>query len=111
MISLVRVGSIKRVINFSTFEYHLSNKCLVRDFELLRSCIRVLANPYFLTLLEGFPGGSNVKESACDAGDPGSITGLGRSPGEGNVYPFQYSCLDRGAWWATAHRVLRAGHK
>ena len=83
----------------------------MRAFELLRSYIRVLANPYLLTLLEGFPGGSNVKESACDAGDPGSITGLGRSPGEGNVYPLQYSCLDRGAWWATAHGVLRAGHK
>ena len=49
-------------------------------------------------------GGSNSKESVCIAGDPGSILGLGRSPGEGNVYPFQYSCLensmDRGAWWA-----------
>ena len=56
-------------------------------FELLRSYIRLLANPYFLTLLEGFPGGSGVKESACDAGHPGSIPGLGRSHGEGNVYP------------------------
>ena len=50
----------------------------------------------------GFPGGSNGKESACNAGDPGSIPGSGRSPGEGNGNPFQYSCLessmDRGAW-------------
>ena len=51
--------------------------------------------------------GSACKESACDAGDPGSIPGLGRSPGEGNGNPPQYSCLessmDRGAWRATVH--------
>ena len=49
-----------------------------------------------------FPGGSNSKDSACNAGDPGSIPGLRRSLGEGNDYPLQYSCLensmDRGAW-------------
>ena len=49
-----------------------------------------------------FPGGSDDKKSAYNAGDPGSIPGLGRSPGEGNGYPLQYSCLenpmDRGAW-------------
>ena len=44
--------------------------------------------------LWGFPGYSGGKESACSAGDPGSIPGLGRSPGEGNGYPLQYSCLD-----------------
>ena len=42
----------------------------------------------------GFPGGSDGKESACSAGDPGSIPGSGRSPGEGNVNPLQYPCLD-----------------
>jgi len=42
----------------------------------------------------GFPGGSNHKESACNAGDPGLIPGLGRSPGEGNGNPLQYSCLE-----------------
>ena len=41
----------------------------------------------------GFPGGSEVKASACNVGDPGSIPGSGRSPGEGNGYPLQYSCL------------------
>ena len=50
----------------------------------------------------GFPGASDGKESACNAGDLGSIPGLGRYPGEGNGYPLQYSCLenplDRGAW-------------
>ena len=55
----------------------------------------------------GFPGGSDHKESACNVGDPGSILGSGRSAGEGNGNPLQYSCLenpmDRGAWWATVH--------
>ena len=57
----------------------------------------------------GFPGNSVVKKSACSAGDAGSIPGSGRSPGEGNGNPLQYSCLenpmDRGAWWATVHGV------
>ena len=42
----------------------------------------------------GFTGGLDGKESACDAGDQGSVSGWGRSPGEGNGYPLQYSCLD-----------------
>ena len=56
----------------------------------------------------GFPGGSDGKESACNAGDPGSIPGLGGSPGEGKGYPLQYSgknFLDRGAWQAIVHEV------
>ena len=60
----------------------------------------------------GFPGGSEVKESAHNAGDMGSIPGLGRSPGEGNGNPLQYSCLenpmDGGAWWAIVHRVAKS---
>ena len=62
-------------------------------------------------VLWGFPGGSDGKESACDAGDPGSIPGLGRSPGEGCGNQIQYSCLenpmDRGAWWVTVHGVTK----
>ena len=54
------------------------------------------------------------KESACNAGDHGSISGLGRFPGEENGYPLQYSCLgnstDRWAWWASVHGVTRVGH-
>ena len=46
------------------------------------------------TLNACFPGGSDGKESACNAGDPDSIPGSGRSPGEGNGYPLQYSCLE-----------------
>jgi len=53
-----------------------------------------------------------VKESACNTGDLGLIPGSGRSPGEGNGYPFQYSCLentmDIGAWWPTVHRVKKS---
>ena len=60
----------------------------------------------------GFSGGSDGKETACNAGDPSSIPGLGRSPGEGNGNPFQYSYLespmDRGAWWATVHRIAES---
>ena len=63
---------------------------------------------------KGFPGGSVGKQSACNAGDSGSISGLGRSPGEGNGNPLQYSCLenpmDRGAWWAIVYGVPRVGH-
>ena len=59
-----------------------------------------------------FPGGSNGKESTYSAGDPGSIPRSGRSPGEGNGYPLQYSCLenpmDRGALWATVHGVTKS---
>ena len=59
-----------------------------------------------------FPGGSEGKKSACNAGDPGWIPGLGRSPGEGNGNQLQYSCLenpmDRGAWQATVHGVAKS---
>ena len=59
----------------------------------------------------GFPGGSEVKVSACNGGDLGSIPGLGRSPEEGNGNPLQYACLgnsiDRGAWQAAVHGVAK----
>ena len=58
-----------------------------------------------------FPHSSVDKESVCKAGDQGSIPGSGRSPGEGNGNPLQYSCLEntmeRGAWWATVHGVAK----
>ena len=58
-----------------------------------------------------YPDSSVGKEFACKTGDPGSIPGSGRSPGEGNSYPLQYSCLensmDRGTWWATVHGVAK----
>ena len=69
-----------------------STICSAQALYLYRLCIHTL----------DFPGGSDGKASAYNAGDPGSIPGLGRSPGEGNGNPLQYSCLeslmDRGAW-------------
>ena len=59
----------------------------------------------------GFPGGSELKPSACNVGDLGSIPGSGRSPGEGNGNPLQYSVLENpmgiGAWWATVNGVAK----
>ena len=64
---------------------------------------------------DNFPGGSDGKASAYNAGDPGSVPGSGRSPGEGNGSPLQYSCLenpqDRGAWQAPVYGVARVGRK
>ena len=58
-----------------------------------------------------FPGGSVVKNLPANAGNEGLIPGSGRSSGEGNGNPFQYSCLenpmDRGAWWAMVHGVAK----
>ena len=62
--------------------------------------------------LLGFPDGSDGKESAFSSGDLGSILGSGRSSGEENGYPLQYSCLensmDRGAWQATVHGIANS---
>ena len=67
---------------------------------------------YFCSVL-GFPSDLAGKESTCNSGDVGLIPELGRSPGEGNGNPFQYSCLrnpmDRGVWQATVHGVARVG--
>ena len=67
-----------------------------------------LSIPVFM----GFPGGSKDKESSSNAGNLGSIPGLGRSSGGGHGNPCQYSCLDkvvdRGAWWATVHGVAKS---
>ena len=66
----------------------------------------------YITSLLGFPGGSDCKESAYNAGDLGSIPGLGRVLGGEHGNPRQYSCLeipmDRGAWWAAVHRVAKS---
>ena len=74
--------------------------------------LRVKANILLSTEVLGFPGGSDHKESACSAGDAGLIPGSGRSPGEGNGNPLQYSCLenpiDRGAWQATVHGFTKS---
>ena len=71
--------------------------------------LKLYSPPTFILV---FPGGSNGKEYACNAGDPSWISGLGRSPGKENSNPLQYSWLenpmDRGAWQATFHRVAKS---
>ena len=63
-------------------------------------------------MTEGFPGVSDGKASTCNAGDLGSVLRWGRSPGEGNGYPFQYSCLEnlmgRGAWQTAVCGVTKS---
>ena len=65
------------------------------------------------TLRKSFPGGSDGKDSAHNAGGPGSIPGWGRSPGEGNGYPLQFSCLEKSLkripWWAIVLGVTKSG--
>ena len=72
------------------------------------SVLQIRSLPSFL----GFPGTSDGKKSTCNAGDMGSICGSGRSPGEENGYPLQYSCpensMDRGAWQAIVHGAAKS---
>ena len=81
----------------------------VPTVRLLPQNTSFLCNTVMLYL--GFSKGSDSKGPACNAGDMGSIPGSGRSPGEGNGYPLQYSCpensIDRGAWTATVHEVIK----
>ena len=67
-----------------------------------------------MVAMVGFPCSSIGKKSACNAGDLGLIPGSGRSPGEGNGNPLQYSCLenpmDKGTWQATVYEVTKVGH-
>ena len=77
-------------------------QCPVETFTLVKAedNVHLIAHNYHFSC--GFPGGSDGKVSACNAGDPGLIPGSGRFPGEGNSNPLQYSflekSLDRGAW-------------
>ena len=76
------------------------------------TCVCTLHDVSFFTKVrKDFPSGSMVKNLPANAGDTGSVPGLGRSPGEGNGNPLQYSCLgnpmDRGAWQATVHGVTK----
>ena len=97
--------SLQEADKWSTLSADIEETFKTQVGFLLSGCCIVL-------LLLGFPGDSDGKEYACQAGDLGSVPGLGRSPGEGNGNPLQYSCLetsmDRGAWWATVHEVARS---
>ena len=105
--SAVHRNSLSGVFPFQKFEK--GTKKSTRNFEFISQ--KAVFYTLIFTYHWGFPGGSDGKESVCSAGDLGSIPGLGRSLGEGNGYPLQYSCLDnpmdRGAWWATVHGVAR----
>ena len=85
---------------FNIVPFYLFQNISYTSSHFLRCCFR------------GFPGGSDGEESACNAGDPGSIPGSGRSPGEGNGNPLQYSWLENfmngGAWQAAVHGVPKS---
>ena len=78
----------------------------------MRNLTGKMGKGYDQVIHRGFPGGSEDKASACNAGDSGSMPGLGRSPGEGNGNPLQYSCLenpmDREAWRAIVHGATKS---
>ena len=98
------------------FAQHIQ-ACVIVTFVIIHSLLltviplgkRVIS---YLPLYLYFPDGSVVKNPPANAGDMDSVSGLGRSPGEGNGNPVQYLCLgdpmDRGAWWATVHGVAKS---
>ena len=89
-------------------------KCIIFPIYNYHLLANIVANSPVYNHRNGFPGGSDGKESACDMEDLSSIPGLKRSPGEGHGNPLQYSCLenpmDRGAWLATVNRSRRVRH-
>ena len=86
--------------------------CILHTNDVCISNSQVVMLHLVLSKTEGFPGDSDSNESACNAGNPGLIPELGRSSGERNGNPFQYSCLensmDRGAWQATVHSITES---
>ena len=99
-----------KIIQLLNKNYQIARE-LLNNRGIILPLYHVLYNTLYI-FLKGFPDGSEDKASACDAGDLGLIPGLGRSPGEGNGNPLQYSCLenpmDRGALWATVHGVAKS---
>ena len=93
----------------SLFCLHMFLTYFLSIFSVFSSFRRHISIHY--SLLKSFSGGSAVNNPPGHAGEAGSISGWGRSPREGNGYPFQYSCLgdimDRGAWWAKVHGVTK----
>ena len=95
---------LQEPINSVCFKSHLDLNFLLLEMESKLYTIHSI----------GFPGSSDGKGSAFNAGDPDSIPGVGRYPGEENGYPLKYSCLensmDRGVWWATVHVLQTVRH-
>ena len=81
---------------FSLAAFNVCSLCLI-FINLINMCLGVFCLGFIL--LECFPGGSEGKVSACNAGETGSVPGLGRSPGEGNGNPVWYSCLEKSHGW------------
>ena len=107
------VNIIISVLSFGTIKAETS--IVVRATQKVRGQNHLRLDQGYIfgcALCLGFPGSSDMKESACNAGDLGLIPGWGRSPGKGNGYPLQCSCLensvDRGAWRATVHGVVKS---
>ena len=107
----VFIGVFPALLHSSTQVLGSFSSLELTDFLWIKSSfLKEIFTPFYGYV--SFPGGSDGKASACNAGDLGSIPGSGRSPGEGNGNPLQYSCLenpmDRGAWWATVQRVAKS---
>ena len=92
---------------FLSAQYNTSHPSLIYKDTHIDTHTHTHIYIYNYNIYLGFPGNSDGKGSACKARNAGSISGLGRSPGEGNGNPLQYSCLrnpmDRGAWWVIVH--------
>ena len=102
--TVVKSMSSVRLPVLKPISFYLLQAILILDKLLYIICVYVcIYGCYWVVQM--------AKASACNAGDPGSIPRLGRSPGEGNGNPLQYSCLedsmDRGAWQATVHAVAK----
>ena len=107
-VSQISYPLIQFIVTLPSFTCHSRLFCYYY-WEALRHCEIILMRTQET---KSFPGGSDSKESVCNAGEPGSIPGSGRSRGEGNGCPVQYSCLensmDGGAWQATVHGVAKS---
>ena len=94
-----------------SYTYIIQSLILLQGFFFFFKKTKTLMKRYMYPYVHCIPGSSVSKESACSTRDLGLIPGSGRSPGEGNANPFQYSCLEnpmhRGAWRATVHGITR----
>ena len=90
----------------------MSGACWILKEQCLPWTVAALSSLAVVVILMGFPGGSVLKSPPANAGDAGSVLGLGRSTGERNGNPLQSSCLensmDRRAWWGAVHRVAKS---
>ena len=98
-----KFSAVMESLSFFFLENEIQLIYNVSDIQQMVQIYIYISYIYFqIYIYKGFPGGSDSKESACNAGNPCLFSGSGRSPGEGNGNPFQYPCLEnpmgRGAW-------------